>query len=150
MELAGVELSSHDLDNILTPSQFNDKYFSVSDRSKVLTELDGTYFWLTGIRMSNGNAIQRNQRPVEVILVNQLDRVTFHPISKSGRPLKKRIELYDNAGNGLYICETKLQAQYMYNKDLIKAVADMNYRIKEIESVKDRLVSLEQNLDNSI
>lgn len=147
MELERIELSEAELSEVQDPYRFQAKYFKDVNREEERKKIDGKYFWLSGVRMSNGNAIQRNQPPIEVIFVNQQGQEGFRAISKTRDPLSKKVKLYDNAGNGLHICETKLQAQYMYNQDLINEIEMMNQRIKEIEYVKDRLVNLEQDLN---
>lgn len=95
--------------------------------------------------MSNGNSLQRNQRPAEAVVTigerNQMALKLIDP--KTGLAKGKKISVIDNAGNSLHICENIIQADYMYNKDLTKAVSVINQRIAEQQKIIDRLVGLE-------
>lgn len=146
MTLEGIELREHELAGIQNPRDFKTKYFLNQNRATECKKIDGKYFWLSGVRMSSAYSLKRNQPPIEVIFIYNNGKANFHMLSKSGEPLQKTINLYDREGNGLHVCETKLQAQYMYNQDLIEQLQIMDSRIRGIEAVKDKLVGLEQKL----
>lgn len=145
-------LSDRDLQEIQNPNDFQSKYIyrygrvkqDVIDRGK---EIEGRRFWVSGLRGNSGNSVQRNQVPIEIVIfINSEGFIEFRTLRLDGTPASKKVNLFDNAGNGLHICETKIQAQYMYNKDLDGLMTHMDLKIREIECVKERLASFELNI----
>lgn len=146
-----VELNQHEFFGIQTSQEFNKKYMTTygsHNKTSEALRIEGMYFWVSGVHLSGGNQLQRNQLPTEVVVVIEDNgQPALYTLTKQGKSSKK-VSLRDNAGNGLNICETRRQAQYMYNKDLEAAVLTMNSRIRELQAVKDRLFTLELELDN--
>lgn len=148
--LEGIKLPEQDLAEIMDANQFRSKYLYGNDKEENIKKIEGKHFWLSGVRISSGNSLKRNQLPIHVVAtINRHGGISFYPISNSGDlMLNKEVKLYDNAGNGLHVCETKLQAQYMYNKDLEKQMQILDSRIREVNSIKERFITLEQELDD--
>lgn len=141
-------LSELDIEEIQSPYDFQRKYDYGKKTHDEASGIEGKYYWISRLASSRGLHTQRNQEPVQVVVViGSKGEPIFHKVSSNGKTLKGKISLYDNAGNGLHICETEYQAAYMYNIDIEKAMSEFDSKIEDIEIAKSRLATQEQDLN---
>lgn len=147
MEESGIKLTQDELIGAENVRDFMNSFYL---NEKSVGDYEGRHLWVSAVAMSRKNSLQRNLKPAEVVftIINSKNKQFSLMLvdKKTGLLTNRKIDLMDNAGNGLNVCENRFQAEYLYNKDLIKAINEMDRRISDLQVIKDRLVSLEIDL----
>lgn len=129
-------------------NMYPERYNAGVEKREKARASQGRHYWVSSLRLSSGTSLQRNQRPAEVVVLLDKDEVfSLYLLKRSGEVSTKKVPLRDNAGNDLHICETKLQAQYKYNQDIVEAMECIDSQIREKEEARDNLANLKQTLD---
>lgn len=132
-------ITQDEINEIMNPREFRDKYLYNKDSLKNSKDIEGETFWISCFAGNNGNSVQRNQKPELVIVkLNDKGYPEFFKLNKNGTPSSKKVKFVDNAGNMLYVCYTKRQAEYAYNKGVQALLLEQEYKIKNLVALKNK------------
>lgn len=134
-----LELTVKDQAGMLKYDEFIERYFGENYDGSIV----GRHFWFSSVVISNKASLERNQLPIETIVSRDVTGgPSFHKISPTGDPLDEIVKI-GNLSPAENICETELQARYMYNKDLEVILSELDERERGLDKIRSRIIGLE-------